>query len=236
MSQTPFVSNPAAAIGRAVRRAWRDLLSVYYLNTPTWRWLKSGTLVVFGFFLWTGSSVLLSYRPDWGFLSYAMAYGFAVIAWGPFTHLVVVPGSIRLRRTATHPAVRTLAKHASKLNFATFLLVVVVLGTFSPGVMALEYSSPLAGDESPDAGADVICETGADAETISCHLENVEGTDHVVVRSGGETLRTLEEPPYAFELRREELTDSTTGEQFVVELRDENGETLRRYIRTPVSA
>ncbi|MFC6614151.1 hypothetical protein ACFQAS_04115 [Halopenitus salinus] len=233
MSFTSSVSNPVTTIGHALRGVWRDLLSVYCANTPTWRWLKSGTLVVFGFFLWTGSSVLSSYRPDWGFLSYTMAYGFVVIAWGPFTHLVVVPTVIRLRRTAEHPAVRTLVRHGSKLNFGTFLLVVVVLGTFTPGVMALDYSSPLSGGDSPDAGADVICETSTDGETIACHLENVEGTDHVVVRSGGENLRTLEEPPYAFELRRDELTASTTGEQFVVELRDENGETLRRYIRTP---
>jgi hypothetical protein len=67
------------------RQGWRDLLSVYYANTAVWRWLKSGTLVFFGFFLWAGSTVLQSVT-GWTFLNYTMAYGFLLLAWGPFTH------------------------------------------------------------------------------------------------------------------------------------------------------
>lgn len=232
MSIINRASSPVTGLRRVVRQLWRDLLSVYYANTPAWRWLKSGTLVVFGFFCWTGSSVLRSYRPGWGFLTYTMAYGFLLIVWGPLTHLGVVPAAIRLRRTAERPLVRTLARQASKLNLSVFLTLVLILGTVTPGVMTFEYSSPLAdgGDAAADAGADVVCEDRGDL--VACHLEAVEGADRVVVTSGGAELRTLEGPPYEFELRKSELADGATGKQFVVELRDAEGETLRRYVQT----
>ncbi|WP_058366328.1 hypothetical protein [Haloparvum sedimenti] len=232
MSIIHRASSPVASLRRVVRQLWRDLLSVYYANTPAWRWLKSGTLVVFGFFCWTGSSVLLSYRPGWGFLTYAMAYGFLLIVWGPLTHLGVVPAAIRLRRTAEHPVARFLARQASKLNLSVFLTLVLLAGTVTPGVMMFEYASPLAdgGDAAPDAGADVVCEDEGDL--VACHLEAVRGADRVVVTTGGEELVTLSEPPYEFELRKAELADGATGKQFVVELRDAEGETLRRYVQT----
>lgn len=228
------IAHRLAAFGPAlrtiVRQYWRDLLSVYYANTPVWRWLKSGTLVVFGLFCWTGASVLLSYRSDWGLLTYVMAYGFLLLVWGPLTHFVVVPLAIRLRRTAEHSIVRTAAQQASKINLSVFLLLVLAFGTMTPGVMMFEYSNPFTGGESADASADVICEY--DTETVSCHLENVEGVDSVVVQSGEETVATATEPPYAFEIDRKNLAEVRTGAQFVVELRDEDGETLRRYVQT----
>lgn len=230
MTPTETGPSPVAAISRIVGQLWRDLLSVYYANTPVWRWLKSGTLVVFGFFCWTGSSVLLSYRSDWGVLTYAMAYGFLLIVWGPLTHFLVVPAAIRLRRTAEHPVARTVARHASKLNLSVFLTLVLVLGTVTPGVMMFEYTSPLGEESGTAASADVICEPSD--EVVACHLENVRGTDHVVVLSGGERVATAEEPSYAVELRREDLVEGSTGKQFVVELRDADGDAQRRYVRT----
>lgn len=229
MSSITFPS-PISTLARTARQLWRDLLSVYYANTPVWRWLKSGTLVVLGFFCWTGASILLSYRTDWGFLTYLMAYGFLLIAWGPLTHFAVVPAAIRLRRTAERPVVRTVARQASKLNLTVFLTLVVVLGTLTPGVMMFEYSNPLAGDGSGDASAEVVCDV--DDDLVACHLENVRGADHAVVLTGGEEVAVLEEPPYAFELRKADLADAATAKEFVVELRDADGETLRRYVRT----
>jgi hypothetical protein len=216
---------------RYADQAWRDVLSVYYANTPTWRWLKSGTLVFFGLFLWSGSGLLLSYRPDWTPLTYTMAYGFVLIVWGPLTHFLVVPGVIRLRRTAQHPLVRKLARHGSKLNLSVFLVIVVVFGAVTPGVMMLDFAGALeTGGATNTISADVNCDTAA--EPVSCTVEVDGEVASVVVTSGGETLRTFTAPPYSFELQREELTETDIGRQFVVELRDEDGNTLRRFVQT----
>ncbi|WP_380676319.1 hypothetical protein [Salinigranum sp. GCM10025319] len=210
-------------------QGWRDLLSVYYANTPIWRWMKSGALVLLGLFLWTGANVLHSYRPDWDPLRYVMAYGFVLLAWGPLTHFVVVPLTIRFRRTAERPFVRSLARHASKLNFSTFLLVVVVVGTLAPGVMLLDFS-PGTDTGGSTVTADVTCDAGE--SVVSCRVDVTGEVDHVAVTAGGEVIRTLDDPPYAFEVERSELAETGVGHQFVVELRDADGNTLRRFVQT----
>jgi hypothetical protein len=229
MVSTERSLNPVYSLHAILVRGWRDLLSVYYANTLIWRWMKSGVLVFLGLFLWTGANVLHSYRPDWDLLRYVMAYGFVLVAWGPLTHFVVVPLVIRLRRTAEQPAVRTLARHASKLNFSTFLLAVVVVGTLAPGVMLLEFS-PGAGTGDGIVTADVTCDAGESA--VSCRVDVTGEIDHVTVTAGGEEIRTLAEPPYAFEVERLELAETGVGYQFVVELRDADGNTLRRFVQT----
>jgi len=211
------------------RQAWRDFLSVYYANTPVWRWLKSGALVFLGLFMWMGGNVLLAYWIDATALRYAIAYGFVLIAWGPLTHILVVPAVIRLRRTAENPAVRRIARHGSKVNFATFLLLVAVAGTLAPGVMLLDFSSGF-GTGGGDVTADLVCDTGGDP--ITCELEASEGVDHVVFLAGGDEIDRSDEPPYAVSAPRGALSEGPSGSQFVIELRDSNGETLRRFIRT----
>lgn len=210
---------------------WRDLLSVYYANTPIWRWLKSGALIFLGFFVWTSGAVLLSVRPEWELLHYVMAYGFLLLFWGPFTHFVVVPLSIRLRRTAEHPLSRTFSRHAGKINLTIFFTLVLVLGTVTPGIMMFEFA-PLPGDGETQVRGDLVCDV--DDELVSCHVEGAQGIDHVVVTSGGEVIATAEEPPFAFELHRDDIEETRTGKEFTVEYRDEDGETLRRHVR-PVS-
>jgi multidrug resistance efflux pump len=140
-----------------------------------------------------------------------------------------VPLAIRLRRTAERPFVRSLARHASKLNFSTFLLVVVVVGALAPGVMLLEFS-PGAGTGGSTVTADVACDAGE--STVSCRVDVTGEVDHVAVVAGGEVIRTLDEPPYAFEVERSELAETGVGRQFVVELRDADGDTLRRFVQT----
>jgi len=71
-------------------------------------------------------NVLLAYWTDSVTVRYALAYGFVLILWGPLTHLLVVPAVIRLRRTAENPTVRRIVRHGSKINFATFLVIVAV--------------------------------------------------------------------------------------------------------------
>ena len=212
-----------------VGQMWRDLLSVYYANTPVWRWLKSGALVFLGFFLWMGGSVLLSVKPGWTFLHYAMAYGFLLIAWGPFTHFVVVPLTIRLRRTAEHPIPRTFARNSGKINLAIFFTLVAIFGTITPGIMLLDFSPGAGGDGSPEVRGEVVCDVDS---VITCRVENASGIDHVVATSGGEEVARADGPPFEMEIQRDELAETRTGKQFRIEFRDENGETIRRFVRT----
>ncbi|GAB3027831.1 hypothetical protein [Natronobiforma cellulositropha] len=214
---------------RLLRQAWRDTLSVYYANTPIWRTLKSGGLLVFGFFCWSAASLLLSYRPDWTVLWYVAAYGFLLIVWGPLTHAVIVPLVIRLRRTGEHPLTRAFTRHASKLNLTVFLAIVLVLGTFPVAPMTLDFQSGLTGDSSPDVDPDLLCTVSDDL--ITCHLSSDEGIDHIVVTSGGSHLEVVDDPPFAFEIRVDDLETVVGQQRFDVELRDEDGDRLRRYTR-----
>ena len=223
-------SNPSYP-RRVLRQAWRDTLSVYYANTPIWRLAKSAGLLVFGLFCWSAANLLLSYRPDWTVLRYVIAYGFVLVLWGPLTHLVFVPFVIRLRRTGTHPAARWLSRNGSKANLSVFFAIVLVLGTFPVGPMILDFQPAFDEDRQPDVDPDLVCVK--DGELIRCHLSPPDGVDHVVVTSGGTELRVVEEPPFEFELREDELESVVGQKQFGVELRDEDGDRLRGYTRTP---
>jgi len=235
MISTLVVATVAGILTRvrlAVRQSWRDLLSVYYANTPTWRWLKSGTLVFFGFFLWMGGSVLLSVQPQWGFLTYPMAYGFLLIVWGPFTHFVVVPLTIRLRRTAEHPLARTVSRNSGKVNLTIFFALVLVFGTLTPGIMMLEFSPETFGDgdPSPSVSGTLECDTGG--EVITCHVDSPDGIDHVTVETGGEEIARADDPPFNVSFERAELRETRTGREFRVHFRDADGDSLRVLVRT----
>lgn len=222
------VSDIPSTVRWYARQAWRDLLSVYYANTPVWRWLKSGALLFFGFFLWTGSAVLQSVT-GWSVLDYTMAYGFLLVAWGPFTHLVVVPLTIRLRRTAQHNLTRTFSRNSGKINLSVFLVCVILLATFAPGVMSLDFSPTVGGDgDDTTVSGTLVCESAGDA--VSCQIEDPQGVDHVVVMGKGETIERVEGPPFSFEVERSDLTETTTGREVVVEFRDADGNTLRRLV------
>lgn len=209
------------------RQAWRDLKSVYYANTPIWRWLKSGALLFLGFGLWAASTVLYSVTGWWPLL-FVMAYGFLLIFWGPFTHMVVVPLTIRLRRAGKSKPARVFSRNSGKINLTVFFICVVALATLAPGLMMLEFSPTLPGDSGPDASGELVCDPGE--EVVFCEIIGADGFDHVVVTSGGETLVTVEEPPFEFELQRDELHETRTGLQFEVEFRDEDGNTLQRLV------
>lgn len=214
-----------------LRQQWRDLLSVYYANTPTWRWLKSGTLVFFGFFLWMGGAVLLSVRPEWGVLTYVMAYGFLLVFWGPFTHIVVVPLTIRLRRTASHPVARAFSRNSGKLNLTLFFTLVIVFGALTPAVMMLEFSpGAITGDGTPSYSGELECDTAGDP--ITCEFVDAAGIDHVVVESpAGNEIARASEPPYRVTFDRDELHDGRTGKLFEVVPRSEDGTEMDRFRR-----
>lgn len=232
MSDTPGTppdpGSPLAWTVGAVRGAWNDLLSIYYANTTIWRFLKSGGLIFLGFFCWTGANLLLSYRPDWGFLYYVMSYGFVLLLWGPLTHLVIVPLIIRFRRSGAGGIKRFLSRHGSKANLSIFLVIVIILGTFPIGVMTFEFQVP-AGTGGGDVNAQLECT--ASSGVIHCHLTDARGIDSVVVTSGDQTLKTIDAGPFAFDLNESELQTVNGDRQFTVELRDENGDIIRRFIR-----
>lgn len=233
MSEAPDdVDHPESPLRwtrRVIRGAWNDLLSVYYANTLIWRLLKSAALIFLGFFCWSGANLLLSYQPEWNVVYYVMAYGFALLFWGPFTHFVVVPMVIRMRRSGEGGIRQRFARHGSKLNLTVFLVIVLLLGTFPPGVMTFEFQVPAGGGDSNDVNPQLQC-TKSD-EVIHCHLTDARGIDHVVVSSGGERLETIEEPPFDFDVNVNELETVNGDKQFTVELRDEDGDVIRRYIR-----
>ncbi len=216
-----------STVRRYARQAWRDLLSVYYANTPIWRWLKSGALVFFGFGLWAASAVVHSVT-EWTVMLYLMAYGILLIFWGPFTHFVVVPVTIRLRRNATSQVGRIFSRNSGKINLTVFFVCVFVLATFVPGLMMLEFTTPFTGDGQPTASGELVCDPGE--EVVTCEIVDAQNIDHVVVLSGGETLKTVEAQPFEFELQREELTETRTGLRFEVEFRDSDGTTLQRLV------
>jgi len=218
-------------VKRVLVKAWRDFLSIYYANTVVWRLFKSGALVFLGIFCWIGGNLMLSYKPGWTWLNYLMAYGIFLIFYGPFTHVVVVPLSIKMRKRGVTGVKKKLVSNASKINITVFIIIVILLGTFFPGAIALDFDVGGDGSGTPDIDPELVCTQGA--STVGCELSNSTGVDHVVVGSGGEVIRRLEEPPFRFELKEGELAEVVGQRQFTVELRDENDETVRRFRRNP---
>ena len=206
-------------------QAWSDLKSVYYANTPIWRWLKTGALVFLGFCVWAGASVVLSVRPEWTWLYFVIAYGFLLVLWGPLTHLLIVPLVLKTRRTAQHPRLQQLARHGGKINLTVFFTLVIILATMQPGIMLLEFSPPTG--ETVDVRGDISCE-GPENDYITCEVRNDRGFDHAVIISGGTVIERADEPPYQMEFHVDELE----GDRYLVQLRDADGNNLRTVSRT----
>lgn len=222
------LGSPIEWLTNRLRSGWRDLRSVYYANTTVWRLLKSAALLFMGLALWVGANLVLSYRQDWTVLWYVAAYGFAVIFWGPFTHFVIVPLVIRARRSGTGGLSRLVSRHGSKVNFAVFLLVVLALGTAPIGAMTFDFQvggSGSGGDVDPDL------QCTKSEGVVHCHLSDSRGIESVAITSGGERLKVIEEAPYDFDVNESDVATVNGQKQFAVELRDENGGTLRRYVR-----
>ncbi|WP_049927203.1 hypothetical protein [Halopiger goleimassiliensis] len=231
MTDTTSVDSrsPLAYVRHLLDASWRNLVNVYCLNTRFWQFLKSGALVWFGLMLWAFSNLVLSYKPEWTFVYVTMAYGFVLVVWGPLTHLVVVPLIIRLRRSGKageSTLARTISRHGSKLNFATFLLIVIVLASIPFGPMVLDFQPGASGADSGTSEpitAELQCEAVDDL--VECSFTDEAGYDHVAVMSGGDAIETVHDPPYAFTI------DPDEHDQVVIELRDEDGTMLKRYVQ-----
>jgi len=225
------IRSPVALIGGGLRDAWRTIRSVYYANSLSWRFLKSGALVFFGFFLWSASNLLLSYQRGWTWLHYPMSYGFLLILYGPVHHFLVIPLAIRLRRSGDRTS--TIGRYLPTAGLALFLVAVVVVGTTPTAPVVFDFQSSLEG-AGADVNPDLLCtkSTNAGETHVHCHLTESQGIDHVVVMSGGERIAVDRNPPFDFDVRASQLTAVTGGEQFQVVLRDADGNTVRRYTRT----
>lgn len=223
--------SPFKTLRRLVRSGWRTMLTIYYANSVSWRALKAGALVFLGFFAWVGASILLSYRPEWTFLHYLQAYGFLLLGYGPFHHLVVIPVYQRFRREGRHLSLGG-HLHLPNWSLAVFFALVIVLGTFPAGPMVIDFTSAL-----DDAGVDVdpalLCVKGehGNGTDVHCHLSESDGIDRVVVRSGDRTILTDEEPPFDFTVREAQLDARRDEKRLVVDLLDSDGSLIRRYTR-----
>jgi len=227
------VASPLRLTRQVVGSAWKTALTIYYANSVPWRLLKAGGLFVFGFFLWAGSNVLLSYVDGVTLLRYTLSYGFVLVLYGPFHHLVVIPAYQRLRREGTH---LTLGGHLHlpNLSLAVFLALVILLGTFPVGPMTIDFQSSVEGGAA-DVTPDLACVKDSrpdGATTVHCHLTDSRGVDRIVVRSGDETLAVDDEAPYEFTVRAEDLRTVAGSERFRVDLLAEDGSLVRRYTRT----
>ena len=221
---------PSVDLASLVGTAWSTLKTVYYADSPSWRVLKSGGLVFFGFFLWAGSNLLYSYNPELTFLRYAMAYGVLLIIYGPIHHVVVLPLSFRWQRASD--ARRRIGRRLPNAMLVAFVVGVVVLGTFPAGPMVVDFQGTLGGSGA-DISPDLLCtkSTTDDGTAVHCHLSEAQGVDRVVVRSGGTRLAVDEDPPFEFTVAASELETVTGEKQFTVVLQDEDGTMLRRYTR-----
>jgi hypothetical protein len=110
-----------------------------------------------------------------------------------------------------------------------FLVLVLVLGTFPLGVMTFEFQVPAGGGDSTDINPQLQCTQSGDV--IHCHLSDSRGIDSVVVSTSGQTLMEIKDPPFDFDVNVSDMKTVNGDRQFTVELRDENGDTIRRYIR-----
>lgn len=213
-------------------RSWRTIKSIYYASAPSWQVLKSGALLFFGFFCWATANLLLSYQPEWQWTYVLMAYGFVLTWYGPVTHLLLVPHLIpRLRRRRRGSLLHWLGKQLTPINLTIFTAAVLLLGLFPPDVMTVDFGATTVKAPTTDVNATLTCSRDRPKAVIHCRLEGAEGVPSVVVESGGRRLLEDVSPAAGFTIREEELTEVVGQRQFEVELRDEQGATVRRYTR-----
>lgn len=229
MSNTSGTESVGVIAGaeRAASNAWNVVRTVYYANSVSWRALKSGGLLFFGFFLWAGSNVLRSYT-GWGVLDYTAAYGFVVLWYGPLHHVVVIPLALRWRRSAAGLRQRV-GKRLPNAMLAVFLVGVLVLGTFPVGPVIVDFDSAIGGAEGATPQPDLACVENDAGDLVDCEVRNPDAVDRVVVTSSGEELLALDDPPFEFSVAAGEVGETMGEKQFTVRLYDDEGGLVRQY-------
>lgn len=215
-----------------LKAGWDILRTVYWYNSLAWRILKSGALIVLGFFCLSGGNLVLSYKPDWTFLNYLISYGFLLIVYGPIHHLVVIPGSLRLAHTSWGHVLR-INKRGPFWTLILFFTAVAWFGASPLDVMRFEFK-PTGLTESPDINPEVTCyrEATEGTDLIRCSLPSVAEIAYVEVENKGTTVITDRDPPFEFTIEVAELEEVVGQKNFHVILRDKDGYMIRRYVRS----
>lgn len=226
------VTYPFRLIWEGLKRGWDILRTVYWYNSIPWRVLKSGALVVFGFFFLAGANLLHSYKPDWDFLYLLMSYGFLMIVYGPIHHLIIIPVSLRLNHYSWGRAIKV-GKRVPFWTLMAFCVAVVVFGFYPLDVMTFEFKATavnLSHDINPELSC--VLRTVEEERIIRCELSPPEGIHSITVENAGRTIVTDEEPPFAFSFPEAKLEKVVGRKNFQVVLRDQYGEMIRRYVRS----
>jgi hypothetical protein len=225
-TSTPDSVGPVAGLERVVSNAWSVVKTVYYANSPSWRALKSGGLLFFGFFLWAGSNVLLSYT-GLGVLEYTAAYGFIVLWYGPVHHVVVIPLALRWRRSAGLR--QRVGRRLPNAMLVVFIVGVLVLGTFPVGPVLVDFDSAISSAEGAQAQPELSCVEREAGDLVDCEVTNPSAVDRVVVTTKGEDIRVLEAPPFEFTVEASQARETMDQKQFTVRLYDDQGGLVRQY-------
>lgn len=228
-SETRSAKTPSLAV-----RLWRTIKSIYYASSPTWQFLKSGALLLFGLFCWSSANLLLSYQPDWHWPYFFMAYGFLLTPYGPFTHLVLVPHLIPwLRRRTRGSWLHALGRHLTLTSLTIFFTAVLWMGLYPPSFMQIDFRAA-SGTSTSTVNPALVCsspETTGDF-SVTCQLENTNGVGSIRVTSGGTLLLQRDEPPFSFSVSSDELVSVVGQRQFQVIVRDTENTPVRRFTRT----
>lgn len=224
--------NPLEKIWDFLKKGWGILRTVYWFNSLPWRFLKSGALIVLGFFCLSGANLLHSYKPNWDFLNYFIAYGFLLIVYGPIHHMIVIPLSLHLVHYSWGRRLRV-NKRGPFWTLMLFFAVVIVFGTYPLDVMTFEFSAPQL-TRTADVDPDINCyRTSKDeSSTINCHVPAVEVIAYVEVENKGKIVLTDRKPPFEFTLNASELEEVVGRKNFHIILRGEDGHMIRRYVRS----
>jgi hypothetical protein len=219
-------------LGSSLKRGWEILSTVYSYNSLSWRFLKSAGLIVFGFFNLMASNLLLSYKPDWTFLYFFMAYGSLLIVYGPIHHLIVIPASLKLGR---YSWARDLGipRWGHVCMLVLFFVAVLYFSFFPLDVMTFELKATgLTG--SADISPEISCwRPEQQSTTIRCTVSNEPGIASVLVETNGEPLRTDEKAPFQFSFDESDLNEVVGQKSFAIVPQDKNGNMLRRYVQQP---
>lgn len=211
--------------------AWDILRTVYWYNSLAWQFLKSGALVVFGFFLLSGGNLLYSFKPEWNWLTYVIAYGFCLIIYGPIHHLVVIPVSLRLAHYSWGRSLR-INKRGPFWTLMGFFVLVLYFGAYPADVMTFEFK-PSHLTSTPDVDPDVSCYREELPEpVITCQVARNEAIASVDLENNGRTILTDNQPPFKLSVPVSKLEEVVNQKNVHVVLRDPNGSMIRRYVRT----
>jgi hypothetical protein len=216
----------------ALKSLWLAYKAIYYASTPSWRFMKSGALFLFGFFCWSAGNLLLSYEPSWTWVQFIAAYGFLVIIWGPVTHLLLVPiVTPFLRRHFRWNPAKWMSKHLSLLNFLIFLVHVILFGLYPPDHVLFEFGSIAREHPTVDVNPTLDCSRDRSAALLSCTVTPADGIGRLEIETAGEPLLQLAEAPWSFTLQEQDLVRVVGQQQFEVLVMTPDSSVIRSFTK-----